>query len=1040
MRLRKLELRRFGRFSDAVLDFAGITDDASGVHVVYGPNEAGKSTSLDAMRYTLYGMPKGSSSDPAYDFVHAKKDIRTALELELDDGSRLAFARNRARDLSVLDAVTGEPDRARADQLERALSGVPKELWVTRHGLSQDALRTGARALLDGASTSEALFAAATGMVGAYAVLDDIRSQRQDYLKDSGRGGWISDALSELKAAATEFQRARRETSAYDELATQLRDVRRDTDAARAVHAAASSRVSVLQRAAGARALLVRRDELLAERDAVPVELAHWDAGTFERFTSAREQIERTAGPLAVAEARLVDVRQQLADLHVEPVIAAAAAAVDELHQQLAAVSSARELIATTPQASDAFDERALIELQQRLEQLEAAMSAARAIDEGALDRDSAQLDTDRRELDLQAARIDPSITDATMAAGLALPHPATRDRLSAELAASLEEQVAMARRVDEASDELERAREALDALRARGTDTPDRTGLDTLRTLRDTAWKQMRSDLGAAPDVLAARVEDVSSAALRTDLYTDRLLDDAEHVSAIAAAAAGIERAESHLDGLERAGSELLEAHAVIAERWRELWEPSGLAVADPAAMGARCAAIESVVERRQQLEQRASALTARLAQLDRARGTLARLVDAADDWGIDATLDLAGKRREELRAAAEAHVQQRAQHQAVAAARATLTSFEEAVERVRSQLVPHLDEPLDAPDPVTTTIALRELVRGAEADARAAEQLEERIRESVDILDGLRAEHAGAAAVLDELVQAAGCADVPALIAHAGSWQRRFELDARIREIDSEVLERAKMTSVELTAELEGANEAALAQRLADATDAEASAAAELERLDAMRSDLDQRIGAIRRDGAQSAARIRLQDARAELDRLIPEYRQLVLQERLLQSMLEEVAQRQRGPLLERTSSYIRQLTGGEWSRLVTGIDDAGTSQAQLERPDGSAVAITDLSEGTRDQLYLALRLAVLVDGAARGERMPFVADDILMTFDDRRAAAALELLAEVSAEFQVIFLTHHEHLVELATNVLDPSVLRIHRLDEVAGVVAT
>ena len=73
--------------------------------------------------------------------------------------------------------------------------------------------------------------------------------------------------------------------------------------------------------------------------------------------------------------------------------------------------------------------------------------------------------------------------------------------------------------------------------------------------------------------------------------------------------------------------------------------------------------------------------------------------------------------------------------------------------------------------------------------------------------------------------------------------------------------------------------------------------------------------------------------------------------------------------------------------------------------------------MSEGTRDQLYLALRLAALELHLARNVALPFVADDLLVNFDDRRAAAALGCLADLSEHTQVLYFTHHRHLLDLA-----------------------
>jgi len=100
------------------------------------------------------------------------------------------------------------------------------------------------------------------------------------------------------------------------------------------------------------------------------------------------------------------------------------------------------------------------------------------------------------------------------------------------------------------------------------------------------------------------------------------------------------------------------------------------------------------------------------------------------------------------------------------------------------------------------------------------------------------------------------------------------------------------------------------------------------------------------------------------------------------------------------------------------------------------GEAVAVDGMSDGTADQLFLALRLAGLEHYLDANEAMPFVVDDILITFDDERAAAALQALSALSARTQVIFFTHHRHLLELAAGVLDPAAVFAHRLPPAAA----
>ena len=74
-----------------------------------------------------------------------------------------------------------------------------------------------------------------------------------------------------------------------------------------------------------------------------------------------------------------------------------------------------------------------------------------------------------------------------------------------------------------------------------------------------------------------------------------------------------------------------------------------------------------------------------------------------------------------------------------------------------------------------------------------------------------------------------------------------------------------------------------------------------------------------------------------------------------------------------------------------------------------------VEGLSEGARDQLFLALRLALLERHA--GEPLPFIGDDILASFDDARTAQTLAVLADFGRARQAIVFTHHRHVADLA-----------------------
>jgi uncharacterized protein YhaN len=162
-----------------------------------------------------------------------------------------------------------------------------------------------------------------------------------------------------------------------------------------------------------------------------------------------------------------------------------------------------------------------------------------------------------------------------------------------------------------------------------------------------------------------------------------------------------------------------------------------------------------------------------------------------------------------------------------------------------------------------------------------------------------------------------------------------------------------------------------------------------------------------------AAEAAQAVLAQLRGDVDR----YAVLKLAAAVLDRGIERYRERNQGPILARTSVLFAKLTAGSFARLQ--IDDDGDGHSVLKgvRPDGRLVGVEGMSDGAHDQLYLALRLASLESWLAIHEPIPFVADDILLNFDDQRAIAALQALAELSRRNQVLFFTHHRHIIDLA-----------------------
>jgi|ETNmetMinimDraft_26_1059896.scaffolds.fasta_scaffold134604_2 uncharacterized protein YhaN len=121
----------------------------------------------------------------------------------------------------------------------------------------------------------------------------------------------------------------------------------------------------------------------------------------------------------------------------------------------------------------------------------------------------------------------------------------------------------------------------------------------------------------------------------------------------------------------------------------------------------------------------------------------------------------------------------------------------------------------------------------------------------------------------------------------------------------------------------------------------------------------------------------------------------------------------------MLKLASTHLEGLTQGRYTRVETDLDEKDLPYF-LVRETGASAAKTvhDLSDGTRDQLQLALVLGSLEHRFAAGaEPMPLVLDDVLVHFDDRRSMAALEVLAKFAHTGQVLLFTHHEKIRDLA-----------------------
>ena len=288
-----------------------------------------------------------------------------------------------------------------------------------------------------------------------------------------------------------------------------------------------------------------------------------------------------------------------------------------------------------------------------------------------------------------------------------------------------------------------------------------------------------------------------------------------------------------------------------------------------------------------------------------------------------------------------------------------------------------------------------------------------------------------AAAKALLGRAGAGAGAGDAdtddpfPALAAALSTLLERIAADREARERAREIDARLRELERQEEKLLAGRDRDALARELAEGDPAArraelAAIEARLAEIDGAVADRHHRLGALeaerRRhegDADLPALEQELRRVEADLAHAVAAWQRLALGEALAREALRRFRERHQPAVLRRASEWLARMTGGRHPAVRPREDGEGL---EIVGPSGEVLSPDQLSRGTREQLWLALRLALAVDVARRGPAPPLVLDDVLVDFDPDRRAAAARVLAAVGSELQVLVLTCHPDLAGL------------------------
>lgn len=357
-------------------------------------------------------------------------------------------------------------------------------------------------------------------------------------------------------------------------------------------------------------------------------------------------------------------------------------------------------------------------------------------------------------------------------------------------------------------------------------------------------------------------------------------------------------------------------------------------------------------------------------------------------------------------------------------AAMQAERAEFESQVARLVESAPPEIQS-------LTAADAIVEIVRRIDASRQSAIDQQKQASQRNELLRQTEAQterEQKAVREIETLLAECGVSSTDEFLSRVEKSQKRRRLndELELRERDIRVI-RGSEDEADFVSELQGLTPEGIATR-------RQSLQQQISQLDAECQQSLQQAGAVRReleslnsnvDSIQIAAE--LESLRSELGTAVDSWAGLVVTRTLMTKALERFEREHQPRMLQDVARLLSQMTDGRYTGIERKLDRAGT--LLVRDSFGDVLEPAALSTGTREQLYLAIRLAFVLQYCEDSEPLPLIMDDILVNFDHKRSRNTLSVLAEVSKKVQILFLTCHRHMADLAGEVipnLDPLVV--------------
>lgn len=1158
MKFVELNLRAYGPFTNKIIPFENGSEN-SRLHLILGPNEAGKSTALRALRAVLFGMEEKHDAH-----LHPWDMLRVGLKLRTADGQVLDVERRKGKgSKSLLFSGSDKPA-----SLHGVLPVDDAGLFEQMFGLDYERLIAGGRQLAEfKGDMGQAILAAAGDLGGIASRMEELRCAADEIYAPQASARKLNRALKEYKQAEATIRQERFSSTKYQEAVRRRNDLDQELSQIASELAQCAEQQNRLTRFQTAAPHVQRwhgdEEELKTVSDAV-ILLSDFE----QRFHTATNEHRMAVSRKDDAQAELSRLDRELEGISRDPVLAGLAAEIDALKDQSSQIQKAR---IDLPKREDRRQERmkeqeklcaelgikpesvARLTAEQRkhIESLSTEYFGLKANREQLPGRIS-NLESRHREAENELAALPPDVNTTELKQRLSqIPNKKRsgaetkrltqgRDDLQARLEKDLQalalwsgtaEQLETARAplpasVAEMSErftkqasreqqlskdqdkllaEAKRRAHELELLEQQGA-IPTEEELIAARAKRDLGWSAVKDrwlegiENGAAeaafltgdrkllPDAFESAVEAADSVA-------DRLRREAERAEKKRSALREQEQTrqqlaehENHIEAARRESSDL-------ESEWTALWAESGVLPRTPREMSAwleerskligqlrdlrrgAAEAAEAEAEERQWRESLASALgtSPELPLSELAAKTERQVTDADEnrrkraDLAVtirhaqtDLQTEIQNRQENEIaldrwngdwkaairvlpvsEAADPAAVKevmrivddfwnnfgeiQELQHR-IESMREDEAKYTRAVRELAIR-VGH-DE-WAAIDPLVAIGTMQQKARAAREGESACERIAgDQSRKKQELARALEDIERYASA-LDDLRKEANAEDLNLVPDAIQRSKRRAALTEQIKgHLKALALSCGNLPLDTFIAEVQAANTDQLPVQLGQLRESAKHLEGQKTEKTRERDEIDRNFQLREAVGEIHKASSEKFSAAARIDELAMQYLEQQIGAKLLARAMELYRAKHQDPLLKRAGDYFSELTCGSFSGLEIEYE-SNARVLKCVRPSGAALAVEEMSDGARDQLFLALRLAYIENHCAANAPCPVILDDVLMAFDDDRASAALKGLHNLSRKTQVLVFTHHAHHVQLAKTVLGSNGFQLHEL---------